>query len=91
MGNYLKSKKSGMIGFTVNVKQDADDVVNYFIEKGTNLAWIDNYKEKFEVLISENELKRINIRCSDVSKEVRDRGIDISWPSIYGDPHFSFL
>lgn len=94
MGNYFKSKKSGMVGFTVSNNELADALLNYFVEKGSNLAWRndDNTYNRIEILISEVELRRIGFNhYSDVTKEMRQRGYDIGWPAIYGDPHFTYL
>ena len=95
MGNFLKSKRSGMVGFYVPDRLSADKLVEFFSEKGTNLAWIDEnpvyVKNKVEVLVPENELERLALRATDVSIEFRNLGHDVSWPSIYGNPHFTYL
>jgi len=90
MGNLLKSKKSGMVGYRVPDLEIANFVLAYFLEKGTTLAWINMDSYGIEVLIAEIELKRINVRYTDVTIDIKQKGFGINWPAIYGDPHFSF-
>jgi hypothetical protein len=91
MGNFLKSKKSGMVGYRVPSKEDADKVIEYFKNKGSELAWFNQDKWGMEVLISEKELQRLDIRYYDVTKDMRANNVDIGNPAIYGDPHFTYL
>jgi len=91
MGNYLKSKKSGMVGYRVANRELADKLIIFFKEKGSELAWINEDKYGLEVLISESELNRLSLRFSDVTIEMKKNGVEIAWPAIYGNPHFTYL
>jgi hypothetical protein len=91
MGNFLKSNKSGMVGYRVQDENLAQELVKFFEEMGSNLAWRNTDSYGHEVLISEVELQRIQIRASDVTIEMRKRGFNLNWPAIYGDPHFTYL
>ena len=106
-----------MIGFYVPDTSTAEKLIEYFKQKGSTSAWIDEnpgnienkinmfndpkYKSKnmknwignnlVEVLIPEDELRRLNYKIySEVTKEFTDLDYQISWPSCYGDPNFSF-
>jgi len=91
MGNFLNSKKSGMVGWKVNSEEDAEKVIEYFKSKGTDSAWVNVDKHGIEVLNSEKELGRKNIRYYDVTKDMRSNNVNIGIPAIYGDPHFTYL
>lgn len=91
MGNLLKSKKSGMVGYQVNEENLAEELIKYFEQKGSSLAWRNSDKYGLEVLIPEQELLRLEIKATEVTKEMRGMGFFIPWPAHYGDPHFTYL
>jgi hypothetical protein len=91
MGNYFKSKKSGMVGYRVANSEIADKLIKFFKDKESELAWINEDKYGLEVLISESELNRLSLKFSEVTIEMRKNGVEIAWPAIYGDPHFTYL